>query len=88
MTNEHQRQLTDADLGQRFDYHPPRSENRKMQHESVRDECHYLANRLNNMLPDGREKALVVTKLEEVMFWANAALARSEDPNAEAEAST
>jgi hypothetical protein len=35
-----------------------------------------LADALNESLPEGREKAVVMTKLEEVMFWANAAVAR------------
>lgn len=31
---------------------------------------------LNKMLPEGREKALAFTALEEASFWAHAAIAR------------
>jgi len=30
----------------------------------------------NDVVPDGREMSLAITNLEQVMFWANAALAR------------
>ncbi len=34
---------------------------------------------VNEVVPDGREKYLAFTKLEEVMFWANAGLARDDN---------
>ena len=35
-----------------------------------------MAERLETLCPDSRELALAITKLEEVVFWANAAIAR------------
>jgi len=70
------------DIRRRFAYHPPLSERRKKDHANVRDLCGRLAMSLAGNLPPGREASLAITKLEEVMFWANAALARAEDPDA------
>lgn len=70
--------MDDFDITNRFDYHPPQSERRRNAHEDVRGLLQDAAHELNHMLPEGREKSSAVTKLEEAMFWANAALARSE----------
>lgn len=32
---------------------------------------------INEIVPPGREQSLALTKLEEVMFWANAGIARN-----------
>lgn len=66
-----------TDITNRFSYHAPGSQDRANAHDGVRRSCCSLAEYLNAELPEGREKSLAVTKLEEVMFWANAALARS-----------
>lgn len=57
-----------------------------MTHSSVRDKCYALASELNHLLPPGREKSLALARLEEVMFWSNAAVARERSRNAQAEA--
>lgn len=59
-------------------YHPANTQERRDAHESVRDLCTQLALNLNDIVPEGREKSLVMTTLEEVMFWANAAIARQD----------
>lgn len=64
------------DLKNRFAFHPATTEEKQMAHGSVRDVCLQVAEFLNGMLPEGREKSVAMTKLEEVMFWGNAALAR------------
>lgn len=58
-----------------FNYHAP-SEEAKLHHQAVRDHCRHVANFYMALLPDGREKSFAITKLEESMFWANAAIAR------------
>lgn len=67
--------LTMSDLVNRFRFHKA-NEATGVKHSIIRQKCYELALELNEMLPDGREKSLVVTKIEEAMFWANAAIAR------------
>lgn len=64
------------DLANRFRYHAPKSEDRRQAHDDMRTACHTLAEVIDKNCPDGREKALAITKAEEAMFWANAAIAR------------
>lgn len=66
------------ELNNRFQYHPPLTDDRKRAHERVRQYLLQMAQEFEESLPDGREKAVVMTKLEEAMFWANAAIARAD----------
>lgn len=66
-----------ADIENRFAFHAATTEEKRDAHTSVRQQCRELADFLNDKLPDGREKGLAITGLEEVMFWGNAALARN-----------
>lgn len=64
------------DIENRFSYHAAITQDRQNQHETVRAWCLDLAYFIEDAVPDGREKAIALTKLEEVMFWANAAVSR------------
>lgn len=64
------------DIRDRFTHHPPATQERVWQHETARGVCLTAAGDLDALLPEGREKELALTKLEEAMFWANAAIAR------------
>ena len=59
----------------RFAFHPA-TEVTGPQHDAVRRDLGRVAQGLAKLLPDGREKSLTLTHLEEAMFWANAAIAR------------
>lgn len=64
------------DIKNRFSYHPPTTPERVAAHETTRDLLMGVAVVLDAALPPGREHAMVLTKLEEAMFWANASIAR------------
>lgn len=42
----------------------------------IREKAKDFASLIDEVCPEGRERSLAMTKLEEVMFWANAAIAR------------
>jgi hypothetical protein len=65
------------DLENRFAYHTPKDEKTGLTHGDVRAKCLNLAVQLNELVPEGREKSLAITHLEEVMMWANAGIARA-----------
>lgn len=73
MTNEAQ------DMEWRFAYHPPKNEDVATKHSFVRARLKGVALDFARDLPAGRETSLCITKLEEAMFWANAAIARNEN---------
>lgn len=68
--------MSPADITHRFAFHAATTDEKRNAHTSVRHACESLAHQLNEQLPDGREKSTAITKLEEVMFWGNAGLAR------------
>jgi hypothetical protein len=68
---------TNKDLANRFNYHKP-TDDKIIAHSDIREAAFTFATVLNNLLPEGREKASALTKIEEAMFWGNAGIARSD----------
>ena len=71
--------MDSIDLENRFAFHPATTEEKRNEHSSVRMACLNLAHFINDSVPDGREKSLAITHLEEVMMWGNAGIARSNE---------
>ena len=73
-------QMDIKDLENRFKFHPATGSetptNTAKQHEDIRNKCLDMAMFLFGRIPEGREKSLAITHLEEVMMWANAGIAR------------
>lgn len=61
----------------RFTYHPPKAD-QPPRYEEIRDMAKRLAVTIDTNCPESREKSLAITKIEEAVFWANAAIARNE----------
>lgn len=73
------RQLNAADVAQldeKFGYHQPSAKGVAAAHEHWRDACRDLAEDALRLLPSSRELSLVLTQIEQAMFWGNAAIAR------------
>lgn len=67
--------MTVDELDRRFSYHPPSGDQATKQ-QAVRSEARQLAGLLKDACPEGRELSLALTRLEECVMWANAAVAR------------
>jgi len=64
------------ELANRFTHHPPQ-EGQPEVYELIRKIAFAYAVNINELVPDGREKTLALTKLEQVVFWSNAGIARA-----------
>lgn len=60
-----------------FTYHPPK-DGQVQRYAANRAAAKHLANQLAQTCPPSRELSLALTKIEEAMMWANAAIARNE----------
>lgn len=59
-----------------FVYHPPKPGQPEI-YGMIRGEALLLARTLIRHVPEGRELSTALTKLDEVVFWANAGIARN-----------
>ena len=60
-----------------FTYHSPMGD-QPGRYEEIRNHAKAYAQYLVSSTPPSREQSLALTALEEVVFWANAAIARNE----------
>ena len=61
----------------RFTYHPPKDDQLE-RYETIRELGKEFATVVQECSPESREKSLAMTKIEEAIMWANAAIARNE----------
>ena len=64
-------------LNNTFTYHPPK-EGQQDRYVRLRSSARQIAEQVVMYTPPSREQSLALTKLEEAIFWANAAIARNE----------
>lgn len=69
--------MEEQDINNRFTYHKPKDK-QSQKYEALREYANELAHFINKLCPESREKSLAITKLEETIMWANAAIARNE----------
>ena len=69
--------MKQTDLDNRFDHHPP-DVLKAAVHQLLRGIFKDVASVVAHECPEGREKSLAITKLEEALMWANASVARNE----------
>lgn len=79
MANEIQSQTEQlkAQIENNFTYHAPKA-NQPDRYENLREKGKNLALTIVDSCPHSRERSLALTKLEESIMWANAAIARNE----------
>jgi hypothetical protein len=64
-----------ADIDNRFTYHAPKPGQPEI-YQDIRTLAKELALEIDEVVPEGREKSLAITKLEEAVMWANSGIAR------------
>ncbi len=70
--------MKSEDIEHRFSLHPVASDVAKFKQKQVYEGCKALAHNLNDLLPDGREKSLAMTHLEDVVHSAIDSITRNQ----------
>lgn len=68
--------MDEREIDNRFTYHAPKGD-QPARYTELRSEARNLASVINRLCPEGREKSLAITNLEQAIMWANAAIARN-----------
>lgn len=61
-----------------FTNHPPKDENIGKVLDAITNTYILMTSNLNTLVPDCREKSLMITNLEQASMWAKAAIARNQ----------
>lgn len=70
--------LTEVEIDDRMTYHSPSVDGTR-RHARLSVAIGNAMRVVNDECPEGREKALAITKLEEAKMWASAAVARNSE---------
>lgn len=71
------KQTMEDELKNRFTYHAPKS-NQPFKYEKIRAAGLLMATLVNELCPCSHELSMALTKIDEAVMWANAAIARRE----------
>lgn len=71
-----------AEISNRFGFHPATADTIPL-HEATRAHFIWLATWITEFVPEGRERALALTALQEAAMWSNAGIACNLAPLAE-----
>jgi len=69
--------MDQSTLDNNFVYHSPKL-GQPEKYQTLRDKSKELAELINDLCPESREKSCAFTNLEQAMFWANASIARND----------
>lgn len=72
--------MTTEQIENTFTYHKPFGTQQE-RYETLRTVARTLANMLNDLCPESREKSLAFTNLQQAIMWANASIAINEKEN-------
>lgn len=64
------------DMDNIYKYHEPTGDEQRMRYRDMRQSAKLFAEQILRDCPTSREQSLALTKLEEVVMWANAGIAR------------
>lgn len=71
--------LFEEEWRKKIQHHPSKHDGIVAKHEDFREAVFKMGLIIETLVPDCTERDTALTKLEEVMFWSNAGIARSQE---------
>jgi len=69
--------MTTEQINKIFTYNPPK-EGQPDKYVALRQQAKVLAELINTLCPESREKSLAITSVQQTIMWANASIAINE----------